>query len=154
MGACSEIPAVEMSADEDDFVGKLGSADFSDHVMGHDRRQSLAGQLKKYADIGFFLEKGAELLGAEGADGGGRDAGTVLVVAEKTGMRVIVQAERQGSDKDGGGAVSGRLRGAADPVFGRCAVGGETLHDGSNHRPVEKDDFPLKPGAQGRKFIE
>lgn len=85
--AGAHVPRVEMTADDDDFVGPLPPADFADHVrrvrVGFEVRLHLEVDANRVAAIRHALEARSIF----GGDGGRRDCGLPFNVREGAGVR-------------------------------------------------------------------
>jgi hypothetical protein len=154
MGARAEVPAVEMSAEEDDLSRQLSACDLADHVGRRHPSQIPAIEAEGDAEVLLLLEQRAEDIGVRSADrrrGDLRGGGLVL---QHPGMGMAVLAEGQRTDENGRGAAAGRRRGPGHPLVGGAAVSREGVGQPAVHGPVEEDDLPFERPAGNVQFVE
>ena len=142
-GAGGGVPAVQVSADDDDLLRRLGARNFGDHIAARHLAAPTGVGAKPHADrLPAFMDA-LDLIGVRRGDGERGDVRAPIVgKAHHAGMREPVRAGAHRADQHAGGAaVLGHVPGVAALAVGPAiALAGAR----GDHAVVDEDQLAVQ----------
>jgi hypothetical protein len=119
--AGAEVPGIEMSGDDDDLFGMLGTFEVGDDVVAGFVGKLLRSECEMHADFALRGEVDDQV-GIFGGHGAGGDSGGET----ESSVREAVVGVADRSDQSGDGAEIGGGFGSGSAITDGLAVGGES----------------------------
>ncbi len=106
VSSLTDVPVVEVRADEHDLVGAALASDLPDDVVRRHVRILAAIEPETHRDALLLVQERGEPLGAGRADGGRGHALHAILVPHGSGVGEIVEAQGERAHDRAGGAVA------------------------------------------------